>query len=44
MTIKLDGDKETLERGLRIQEKMQTNLVMALERVEDLSKSLKVYF
>jgi hypothetical protein len=32
--------KDELERGLRIQEKMETNLKMALERVRDLSKRI----
>ena len=39
LSVNLDKDgKDELERGLRIQEKMETNLKMALERVKDLSK------
>jgi len=36
--LNLQLGKDELERGLRIQEKMETNLEMALERVKDLSK------
>ena len=40
LNIKLEGDG--IERGLRIQEKMESNLKMALQRVEELSIYLTI--
>jgi hypothetical protein len=44
LSIKLTGEADAKERGLRIQEKMQSNLGMALERIENLSKLLSFIF
>lgn len=36
LNIKLNGDNIT--RGISIQEKMESNLIMAIERVDELNK------
>ena len=44
LAIKLTGDHEATERGRRVQEKMKTNLIHAMERVQDLSKPFNNFY
>lgn len=39
--IKIQLDSANNSRGLSIQEKMESNLMMAIERVEELNKQAK---